>query len=474
MQKKYLKHITTLIILSLIIIQSLIQLMPFSIELGSGDSSTRAYMVLDGFINGYSWALSDIWLPFYFIFYSIPLYFHYSTISLLVFHYILSLGVLTFAFIYLRKTLNSNITSSLCILALSTQPIFRILTSTALSNVSFSFFLLCGIIFHTKKENSLKDYITPICFILASFIRYEGLIFILVFLTYIIIQKQLKKFLISISVFLVPFFIHEYHQMNTYNTPFLHALLNNPNESVVVNKYMGFTSISSKLEWIIKLLFRNLHIIPLIGIFFKIKNITISKLKNTDLLEVIALVSFLLILLGNLNDSVVLFSRYWYTALILIFIAFIKYIPRKYFLLEGVLIVFIIFSKPMNLMKEHKSSLTNLREPIKLMSNFDKKVHIYIDDFYGNYHFNAAKAYNLEYKSRLHIYYYNHDILESDYYGDDVEFEQFIKQVQEYNIEYTLLIKGSSLYKRIIKSDDFQYKRYKEYNNFLIIKNQSL
>ena len=184
--------------------------------IGEGDSTARLNITHHIFTEGFSWNVSNIWPPFYFAFYTLPLYLYKSWKSILIFQIILSLVSLALYYLVVNKIFNKKIAllSSITLLCLPTAPK---LYFSALSETPFFFFFILGVItqLYSKKFSALK-YIVPIWFLCAAMIRLEGWVVLPLFYLILIYKKEYRVVALSFPLCFYCFYMAElgFYQSN--------------------------------------------------------------------------------------------------------------------------------------------------------------------------------------------------------------------------------------------------------------------
>ena len=117
----------------------------YSFDLSSADSTSRALITYDLFNSSEHYLPSTIWLPFYFYLYQLPLVFVNNISSILFFQFVLTCMNLGLYYLVLKKYFSENITKYSMIIA-ALLPGSLAMTSSANSTVSFTFFILLGIL----------------------------------------------------------------------------------------------------------------------------------------------------------------------------------------------------------------------------------------------------------------------------------------------------------------------------------------
>ena len=284
------------------------------VESGTGDSIARGLITLQNEPKGLLVWYNYIWPSIYFIVYTIPLYFSKTLLSFKMTTFLFSsLNILLF-YLLLKKYFSENFTFialSLCLF--STLPLALTITGTLLSENLFISFLFLGLYFYNLGEKVDKEFIlSSLFFVLATQIRYEGLVFLLiVFFLEFFYNKSSRRFLTVLVPFLVLVFSYEFYQVKFGHSLFS-SILSNGKESFNTNIRIGASSPELRFKSILVYYQRNLSwLFPILlpGIFLFLKN---NKNNPTKMLYLTFFLAFSFTLFFNVYlGTIALFDRYF-------------------------------------------------------------------------------------------------------------------------------------------------------------------
>jgi hypothetical protein len=420
---------------------------------GHGDSTGRALQIIDNFPFNYTWVTSTIWLPFYFIFYSIPLHMNYSYEALIGFQFIISV-LLQFTIFQVVKKHFVNVSPAIVVTISSLMPLTVFLTNTVLSELSFTLFVLGSAYFFTEfmnKKNDLVCFTASNLFLLcASMTRYEGWILYFAYLVFIIIKvKKVKHFLIAFTPFIVCILLLEYNLFKVGMGSFS-GIADNHLETSPINFKIGLGTVFSKLKRIFVFHFEN------VGLLFLAIPLILYKIK-----EKITIYTFFFIVLwgtllvSSILDQVAIFDRYWFVSLILlvpISLSALSRIPTKILLILLSITFSIQLYIGINKTKESERLPTNLIYK-ELQKNRAKNV--YIDELDSLYVFYALMVRNRFSKEKIKIVHYDDNITlvtDERLFTEKIKID-FLEKMRKNTFDHLVFIRGSNLYNLIKKEN---------------------
>lgn len=436
------------ILLFMIIICKLALQIDYDPVMGEGDSTGRLIKLIEYFPFEYNWITSTIWLPFYFILYSLPLHLSFSYKAIILFqHLLIFLNLIII--LKINKSFFPKSNSNITLLFVGILPISTYLANSALSEVSFTTFLLISIFyilrFNRQKEKILYFALGTFAILAASMIRYEGWIFYCIYLGYLIKFRSFKILLAALIPFLLCVISIEY-SLYLIGQGFLSGMSDNHLETGPINLNAGLTNMTDRLLSVLKFHFKN------IGLLTFVIPIAFIKLKrNFDSFSFFSFVIWGSLLIASLLDQVAIFERYWYPSFTLIILLSLKTLydfgSRIQLVISSLSIVMILMSNPI------PSSLKDTLPTISTFENLQKeKVHtVYIDEYNSSYIFYSFILQNLFSKEHMKIIHYNDDLsLETnrDLYKHKLKLD-FLAKLGRFNFSHIVLIKGSVLYNLI-------------------------
>ncbi len=455
---------TTFVIISSIIILSFIYkafpLIPFDPVDGKGDSTGRIIHIIRCFPFDYSWVTSTIWLPFYFILYSIPLHLSFTYNSLIIFQVFISSLLSAIVFCSAPRTM-SKFSQVLCILIISLMPLNTMLSRSLLSEISFILFVFISGYFFTKFDDNRKKsyylYISIISLLIVSMLRYEGWILYISYIFFIFYKtKSVKYILIASFSFAACVYFVEQSLIEAGQGHFS-GILDNYLETVPLIKKFGHAALFSKLKLIAKFHFQNS------GLFFLLLPLAFwhALKRGIDIYLYFFIVLWLSLFFGTISDSVALFSRYWFpslTLLIFLIVRSIDSLPKNIHLVVLPLTLMLqLFYAPYihDLSREVPSNSAH-----NFLTNSRAKL-VYIDELQSNYVFYAFKVHNLFSEYKYDVVHYNDNL---SLIPDPMEFRKrlendFLEKFQSNNFDHLVFFENSILYNHIQEKQIIQLEK---------------
>jgi hypothetical protein len=434
-----------------------------AVEFGGGDSSGRAEILLRQFESGYGWAVSSIWLPFYFQFFKVSLYFSKTINSILVLQGIISC-LSIFVYYKLVEAVYDWKTSMISLFFFCIMPMHLMLTASALSEILFSLLVFLGLWSYIKRAQSNWVEVIGILFMLAAVMtRYEGWVLYVTLCGYdLIVTKSIKRQFLYIIPFCIVVGLHETAQMKE-GYPFLDGLLGNPAESSMANIRGGLDEALKRFTLMGEIWHRNIGVL---WYAFPIVIVKFLKKKSCNIFELFfyAVISMLIYSVGT--NSIAVFERYFLLGILMCIPVAIKYA----FSLKSRVIGFTLVCISLKLVSGNifyfNSEYINpgAREIVSFIEKETNAKGVYVDDVFTMYLFEAFKVYAIDKNIKIsHIHY--------DIYFDkfrrqsDFTYNSFIKSIEKINSRFFVLVEGSNLTRVLLVEN-----QYKDKKPFVLVK----
>jgi hypothetical protein len=375
----------------------------FSMEMAGGDSMSRVNTVFDCFPTNYKYAGFPIWLPFPFLFFSIPLHFHYSVDSLTVFQFLISILTLFYTTKLYLKCFDREV-AIMASLFFAIMPVSLFLVNSALSEPTFLLLLVMFLYTYISWPKNTYALILSVIFMCcAAMTRYEGWFLYLFFIGFEFLKnRSYKRVCLVIIPFLLMIYIYESFQIKNGSQLF-HGLISNPEESSAVNIKNHMESIFSRLKVMLDIVNRNSGFLLLGAPFYFYERF---RMRNLTMYDAFFSLSFLMVFWGGLFNSIAIFERYWLMCLALglpIFITGLTRIVNSKKIVYSILIFSVLIVNPFAKHTFSSENIIGTRE----MSQYISKLgitKIYVDDFNQNYYFMGIRMYQHEQERKVRIF----------------------------------------------------------------------
>lgn len=428
-----------------------------AVEFGGGDSSARAEILLNQFENGYGWAISSIWLPFYFQFFKIPLLFSKNIDSILILQGIIS----TFSILVYYKLIKEVYdfkTSLISMGFLCIMPMHLMLTASALSEILFSLLVFLGVWSYTKRKDSVWiEAFCILCMLAAVMTRYEGWILYITLCGYdLIVTRSLKRQILYIIPFCIVVGFYESAQMSK-GYPFLDGLLGNPAESSMANVRSGLDDVLKRFKLTTEILYRNMGIL---WYAFPIIIFNFVRRKSCNIFELFFYAVVSMLTYSIATNSLAIFERYFLLGTLLCIPVAIKNLFSFKSRIIGFIVVCISIKIVSGNIFYFSSEYINpgARQVIHYIKGETSAKSVYVDDVYTSYLFQAFKVYAFE--EELEITHIQYDI----YFGNfrresDFTYNAFIKEIDNKETKFFVLVKESNLSRVLLFEKGYRKKR---------------